>query len=675
MHLNILRLFIALLFSAALMVSGDLDAQNSDIHSAQVIKEKLHVVRIADSLSGFQYTKALKYCLNEISLIEYADKPDLYSDLMYKAGAAAFQIGEVTLSDSLMEEILSLRIRNIHPILQAQIILNKLRAASFFGRKIEAIRLGKEGLSIFKKNENIQGQIDINIGMGSVYLSMNRLDISLEYFNGAIKIAKKLGDKLSYGKSLVASIEPLIKMGREAEIKDRLVEIQKFYEELNNTNLEAEVANVTGRFLYSQKDYNHAINYFDLSIVLYSRNNKFMQMSNNYTWKAAVAMRLEKYQDAADNNLIASSLRKKADSYIMQASSQYNIANSYIHLKKYDSALYYIRCGEEFYQHFKHRPDYVRGMDLQRKIYIERNEYDLAFFALERKMRVQDSLFQMSNKLKLEELESDFAMEKFEKTKEKLIAASRIQKMENKRNGLILNFVLVVLFLVLVSSILVFVHIKSKNRRDIILVSQRLIFIQMNSHFVFNALTAIQSLIYKKQLESAIHYLTIFSSLINKITGDSQKKYTTLQTEVAFVIEFLQIQQLRFGKALNYRINIDDDMNLQNYRVPPMLIYPFIEYAVEECVQKAEKGGELIINILKEGKYIVYEIVDKGLGFINMDDCFIKRYGGQEILCEQLTRERISIYNHFFNSRIIFAEKNVFIDGKEHKALRFRIKK
>jgi len=234
---------------------------------------------------------------------------------------------------------------------------------------------------------------------------------------------------------------------------------------------------------------------------------------------------------------------------------------------------------------------------------------------------------------------------------------------------------LVVLFLVLVSSILVFVHIKSKNRRDITLVSQRLIFIQMNSHFVFNALTAIQSLIYKKQLESAIHYLTIFSSLINKITGDSQKKYTSLQSEVAFVIEFLQIQQLRFGKALNYQINIDDDMNLQNYRVPPMLIYPFIEYAVEECVQKAEKGGVLIINILKEGKYIVYEIVDKGLGFINMDDCFIKRYGGQEILCEKLTKERISIYNHFFNSRIIFAEKKVFIEGEEYKALHFRIKK
>ena len=108
-------------------------------------------------------------------------------------------------------------------------------------------------------------------------------------------------------------------------------------------------------------------------------------MSNNYTWKAAVAMRLEKYQEAADNNIIASSLRKKTDSYIMQASSQHNIANSYIYLKKYDSALYYINRGEQFYQHFKHRLDYVRGMDLQRKIYIERNEYDLAFLRLKEK--------------------------------------------------------------------------------------------------------------------------------------------------------------------------------------------------------------------------------------------------------------------------------------------------
>jgi hypothetical protein len=400
-----------------------------------------------------------------------------------------------------------------------------------------------------------------------------------------------------------------------------------------------------------------------------------MQASKTYTWMAAVAVRIGEYNKAVQLNQLAASLRKNANSIFLQASSQYNIANSLIYLKEYDSALYYIDRGEKLYKPFKNKPDYIRGMDLRKKIFIERNEYDKAFAILETKMNVQDSMFSVRNKVKLNELESDFAMDKFDQMKSEMLAAELVQKVENKRNALILNIIIAILFLVVISSVLFVTHIRSKNKRDIILATQKLIFIQMNSHFVFNALTAIQSLIYKKQLESAILNLTIFSNLINKIMEGTQKKYISLQLDIDFIKDFLDMQHLRFGELINYEINIAKDIDLTNIQVPPMLTYPFIEYAIEERVQKTQSIGKIIINISASGDYTNYELVDKGIGFIDMENSFIKRYGGQEILCEQLTKERMSIYNNFLNPRIIFAQKMQTIEGVEYKAIQFRIKK
>jgi len=288
--------------------------------------------------------------------------------------------------------------------------------------------------------------------------------------------------------------------------------------------------------------------------------------------------------------------------------------------------------------------------------------------------RINDSLFHLDNREKLKEMESTFEFNKYEQQAEKIQADARLQLYQSERNETILNIIIIVFILTLIASYLIYINSRNKNNRRILLATQKLIFIQMNSHFVFNALTAIQSLIYKNQIESAIHSLSLFSSLINKVISITHKKYVSIQSEISFIMEFLQIQKLRFGDDLKFQLNIDDDIDLAKIMIPPMLSYPFIEYAVEECIQKSDLDAALIINIRKEGKYLNYEVVDKGLGFLKMGECFIKRYGGQEIMCEQLTKERISVYNLFYRTRIIFAQRNIQFDGQECQAILFRIK-
>jgi len=660
-----------------LCLSGTLThvyGQKNDIHSAELVKQKQLIYREVDSLSHFDYSAAYLTCKEYLSNTSFTDEPDLYSDLIYKSCVSAYQMGYVDISDSLENLLLNLRLKNTHPILQARIFFNKSRLSLFLRRFIDAINYGKEGLAIYQMNENLRGQILLNQTIGNIYQRMGRFDASLEYYKNAASIAKKAKREKEYCKALLATAKSLIESGNPNEALEYLATVSGIEKRINDKEISARLDFVYGQCYYSLGNYFKADDYFDASLFNSLKINMMIFSSHVYTWKSSVASKHGDLIKTIALDTKAAQIRGDACSIYLKASSMYNIAKSYIALKKYDSAMLFINRGEELYSSFKFQPDYIRGMDLKRSIFLEKKEYEKAFKILESKMIIEDSLFSNGNALKLKEIESDYTNGMFEQTKQEMLLESQVQKMETKRNELILKVVIAIFLLVLVFSILILLHIKNKNKRDVILVSQKLIFIQMNSHFVFNALTAIQSLIYKKHLESAIHNLTIFTSLINKIMDVTQKKYINLQTEIEFIIEFLKIQKLRFGDLLKYQINIDDDVDMANTLVPPLLAYPFIEYAVEERVQKASNKGMLIINISKSEKFINYEIVDMGLGFVDMKNCFIKRFSGQEILCDQLSKERISVYNTFLRTRIIFAEIKKTIEGKEYPTLQFKIK-
>ncbi|RLD54544.1 MAG: hypothetical protein DRJ01_17900, partial [Bacteroidetes bacterium] len=549
-YTNIFRWFYIIIILSSVFLSKDTFAQNSDIHSAQIIKEKQQVNSIADSLSWFDYSITYDYCIENLHKKTFNVKPDLYSDLLYRASVAAFQMAKVKLSDSLNIQLMHIQIKNMHPILQARILQNKANISYFTSRNIDAVRYAKECLVIYQQNKNNHSQVILNQLLGKIYFSMKRFDNSIHYYSEAVEIAKKSKNNKDYFFSLLNRVSVYKSLDRFNEIKKSLNIADELMRELKDDAMKVKLTFVYAQYYFTQKSFLKANMYFNSALQYYLTNNMKMQASKTYTWMAAVAVRIGEYDKAVQLNQLAASLRKNANSVFLQASSQYNIANSLIYLKEYDSALYYIDKGEELYMPFKNKPDYIRGMDLRKKIFIERNEYDKAYAILETKMKVQDSMFSARNKVKLKELESDFAMDKFDQVKSEMLAEEFVQKIENKRNTLILYIVSVILFLVVISSVLFVIHIRSKNKRDVILATQKLIFIQMNSHFVFNALTAIQSLIYKKQLESAILNLTIFSNLINKIMEGTQKKYISLQLDIDFIKDFLDMQHLRFGELI-----------------------------------------------------------------------------------------------------------------------------
>ncbi len=648
-------------------------SQSIDIHSFEINREQEIKFEIADSLARSNFNATLDYCLTQMDGLEFYNKPGIYSSWVSRAIAASFQTGEVKMADSLYNILINLPDDNLHPFLRAEILHNKSRAFKMYDKNVEALSAAGDALLIYEQNINIEGQIKMNSLLSYLYFYMGNCTMAYQNFVKGLGLLPKTADeklKLIY---LTSGVRYCI-CNKDIDQATRIIaEVTQMAEKGNNSLWWSQVYYAQAWFYYDQKNYRKSLVYFDKTVSNARLAGDFVFSAIALTFKATVFEKLNDHQKALELNREALQMRQQSGCNFLMATSYYNIATSFIHLSSYDSAEYYIRKGEELYRSFTVKPDLVRGQELRMRVFLSKKDYKNAFKTLEKRVQYNDSIFQESNKQKLTELESSIQRSKFDQDKNEIQAEILLQKTQKEANLVIVNLFIVLIFILVVFSGLLFLYLRSRNKRNLIRITQKLVYIQLNSHFIFNALTAIQNLIYKNQIESAIYYLTIFSELLTRVVSVTQKKYVTLQDEISFVVEFLQLQQLRFGDSLKYNINIASDIIPQKVMMPPMLSYPFLEYAAEECVQRSQENPLIEIHVFRDNNSIIYQLHDIGLGFSELSECFIKRYGHQHLACEDLIRQRISLYNNWYKKRITFAKVQVINETRVINALQFSI--
>jgi len=138
---------------------------------------------------------------------------------------------------------------------------------------------------------------------------------------------------------------------------------------------------------------------------------------------------------------------------------------------------------------------------------------------------------------------------------------------------------------------------------------------QMNPHFVFNSLNAIQYYITKNDVELSEKYLVKFSRLIRKFFDFSRDKFISLEQEISLLKNYLEIEKMRFGDHFNFQFFIDENLNLAEQKIPSMLLQPIVENAVNHGLFHNEGKGLIKIHFLKNCKnFLVVQISDNGVG-------------------------------------------------------------
>lgn len=152
---------------------------------------------------------------------------------------------------------------------------------------------------------------------------------------------------------------------------------------------------------------------------------------------------------------------------------------------------------------------------------------------------------------------------------------------------------------------------KQNQEKEKILLQQQLLRTQMEPHFIFNTLSALQSFIRVDEKEKSLKYISQFSKLLRSSLELSRQSYVPLNEELETIENYLSLQQMRFEYSFNYEISLPQT-DASTLLVPPMLIQPFVENAIIHGMNRQTGKGKISLEVIFKGNELLVKITDNG---------------------------------------------------------------
>jgi sensor histidine kinase YesM len=244
--------------------------------------------------------------------------------------------------------------------------------------------------------------------------------------------------------------------------------------------------------------------------------------------------------------------------------------------------------------------------------------------------------------------ERERLIEKQKESIDKERKEKEVLEIQRTKNLLITLVVAIVLVLGIIILFLRMKQIRSKQEQREAEMSQTLLRTQMNPHFVFNAMSVIQSYIFTHNPERSSKFLVNFSKLMRLILENSPKEFIPLELEAEILEKYLNTQKMRFEDRFEFEIQFEDDLLFKKALVPPMITQPFVENAIEHGQLHTIEGGKISISAVEENEMLKIIVQDNGIGRKNSRST--QKIKTHKSMAIDITRERIEIINRKYRS-------------------------
>ncbi|MBK7809528.1 MAG: histidine kinase [Saprospiraceae bacterium] len=172
--------------------------------------------------------------------------------------------------------------------------------------------------------------------------------------------------------------------------------------------------------------------------------------------------------------------------------------------------------------------------------------------------------------------------------------------------------------------------------------------LQMNPHFLFNSLSAIQHLIVSEQTQRAYKYLTVFSNFLRSLLNFASENFLPLEEEIKILKMYIELESLRFDQSFKWEITADQSLDSSEIFVPSLLIQPFAENAIWHGLLHKDGEKKLKISFTNfKDKHIICTIEDNGVGrnqaaLIKQNNITAKTHQSKGI---QIIKERLDLFH------------------------------
>jgi tetratricopeptide (TPR) repeat protein len=354
----------------------------------------------------------------------------------------------------------------------------------------------------------------------------------------------------------------------------------------------------------------------------------------------------------------------------------HNAGSLFVRQKKIKKALNYLFRSVDLRKKSGDRYQLCESYRVISQIYRDLGQPAKALVYLENYVRTLDSNSLVSATKQIADLSENYRSElRFRLIQSQ--ADSIVQQQKNKaltetklensqlRNDLQLYIIIVMLLFAFLAGIIIFYRtkqVKLKQQQRETELSQTLLRAQMNPHFVFNAMSVIQSYIYENDTINSTKFLVNFSRLMRLILENSSREFIPVETEIEILEKYLAIQKLRFGDRFDFTIDMSENITPERAVIPPMITQPFVENAIEHGQLHANEEGTIYIRFRRSEKYLEVTIEDNGIGRSHAEQN--KKSRTHKSMAMTITRERIQILNKKYGTEGFLDVQDLHPDRK-----------
>lgn len=469
-----------------------------------------------------------------------------------------------------------------------------------------------------------------------------------EAFNTHLKcneLFAELNDTYNESRSLISLSGAALHMGDIETAQKYALKALSLAQLIGDNRIEGKAYNQLFKLHFTLKDYDNALEYISATDSLFSKGvdtTSIIAIKGN---KASVYLKLKEYNKALSSYSEAMALSQSQRDPKTLVSILNNIGYTYIEAGDYESAEKFLRGSATLNKNIKAinaapykglgnlfllkaendsaeinykkaLEIYIANSNFKEEIEVRDKLVALAIMSGDYTTALDNQIVRDSLQLYVSSLEKDrllnFANVNYE-VKQKETEINHQKEINNRNQLLLISTIMVFVFLFIATAFYIYnTKLKAVNKASKL--EQSLLRVQMNPHFIFNTLAAIQNITLEGNPIKSSNYIAKFSKLIRQNFDYVRKEAITLSKEVSMISNYIETQQLRFNNIFSYKIEIEDSLDVHAINVPPMLLQPFVENAIEYGLKEKKVGGELLVKIEGNSDGLSFVILDNGLG-------------------------------------------------------------
>lgn len=567
--------FIILSTFSIFLFAKNIDSLKNVLKNSSPKDKPQIYLQLIESTKSDSLQLLINYAQQAQQIAQQEFQDTLYAKFLNKIALQFYFKGFYSLAEKYFQLSLNQEIKNQNTLNVAKMYSNIAVTHEQRSNYKQAVENYHKALDEFEKAGYKAGIAKIYNNLGVLYQEMGMKQQAINYYRKAIDIKKQLKNY--------------------ASLASTYNNLGVVYEELVHNN-------------------DSALFYYNKALAVYDSLKSLNYYATTLQNISVILLESGEYKLALQNFFKIEKIFKTNGNEQGLAWTYRNIAQAYMYATNYDSAENYLNKSIQISKELNDKHTLLENYKILSQLYYNTKKYQQSALIYQKYIDLYDSVKSIENQRQIDELNKKYETSLLENRISVLDEENQIKNKKIQQNRLLDYFFVILLLMVIGVGLLlrkIFIYKNKEKQADL---EQKVLRLQMNPHFMSNALVSAQNFILENKTLEAFDYLSDLSSIMRQTIKATRVNLISIDEELDLCTKYLKIQQKRYGNLFDYEIVLPSDFDTSLYKIPPMLIQPFLENSIKHGFKNIDYKGSIILNLKKQNDYLIITIEDNGLG-------------------------------------------------------------